>query len=268
MRRFLILTIFISIVFFVSLGFGGDREVTLTAGPWPPFTGEDLGANGIAAKIVSDAFESQGYRVSFLFRPWMRAFAEAKTGQGQVSGSILWRRTKDREKDFFYSEPVITVDVVFFHLKTTLFDWRELSDLQAFRVGVVRGFKYEDEFDVAVGSGLISADLVASQEINFKKLLKGRISIFPVVRQSGYATIEKMFPPETAALFAHHKLPLARQKLYLILSKKVAGNKKILDAFNRGLALVQRTGPGNEKSSDDRSPEKEADSFPEDEFGH
>ncbi len=53
------------------------------------------------------------------------------------------------------------------------------------------------------------------------------------------------------------------------MSKKVAGNKKILDEFNRGLALIQKAGPENgkpdEKPGDDKS--RETDYSP-DELSH
>ncbi len=168
----------------------------------------------------------------------MRAFMEAETGL--VNGSILWRRTKEREKDFFYSDPVMSVAVVLFHLKSSRFDWKEVKDLERFRSGVVNGFKYKDEFDSAVVSGRITAEVVASQEINFLKLLKGRIDYTPVVLESGYAIVKRRFPPETAARFTHHPIPLSRQKLYLILSRKVRGNQQVLRDFNRGLFILNR----------------------------
>ena len=218
----------------------GNGRLTITAGPWPPFTGRDLPFYGAAARVVSDAFALEGYRVDFLFRPWMRAYLEAKTGR--VNGSILWRRTREREKHFYYSDPVLSVDIVFFHLKSVPFDWEEIEDLAGFRSGVVNGFKYGNAFDAGVASGRIPADVVASQEMNFRKLLKGRIDYTPVVRQSGYATIQTMFPPDIAGRFTHHSRVLARQKLYLILSRKIWNNARLLREFNRGLFRYHQNG--------------------------
>jgi len=218
--------------------FGYQREIFITSGTWPPFTGPDLLSYGTAADIISRAFSQKDYKVSFLFRPWMRAFMEAKSGL--TDGSILWRRTKEREKDFFYSDPVISVSIVLFHLKSIPFHWKQVKDLENFRSGVVNGFKYKDDFDFAVASGQIPAEAVASQEMNLLKLLKGRIDYTPIVLQSGYATLKQIFPPETCARFTHHPLPLGRQKLYLILSRKVRGNQQVLTDFNQGLFLLNR----------------------------
>lgn len=233
MRLFITLISVAILMVPVSDIFGKERLITLTSGPWPPFTGEDLDHFGLAAKTVSDAFEREGYAVVFSFRPWMRAFVEAKAGRSR--GSILWRWTKAREKTFYFSDPVIMVDIVFFHLKSNRFDWKTLDDLHRVRVGVVNGFKYEDAFDAAVASGGLAAGAVASQEINFKKVLKGRIDITPVVLESGYATLNRLFTPETAALFTHHVRPLARHNLYLILSRKIKENSRVMADFNRGL---------------------------------
>ncbi|MCG8617634.1 MAG: transporter substrate-binding domain-containing protein [Desulfobacterales bacterium] len=233
--------LFYIVVFFVTLSTvaataGELRQVSLTTGPWMPFTGKDLPGYGHAATLVSAAFRSESYGVEFHFRPWMRAYAEAKAGR--ANGSILWRRTGERESHFWYSEPVLSVDIVFFHLKSRPFDWETLEDLLTVRIGVVRGFKYEDRFDRALQEGLITAQAVATQEMNFRKLLKGRIDVFPVVKDSGHATIATSFSQEEADRFTQHPKPLARHKLYLILTRHLPENERILADFNRGLARV------------------------------
>lgn len=218
--------------------FSGARAITLATGHWPPFTGKDLKSYGTAADIVSRAFALEDYKVSFVFWPWMRGFKSAQAGQ--VDGSILWRRTREREKSFYFSDPVISVNVVLFHLKSMPFNWKTIQDLERYRSGVVNGLKYQDEFDAKVNSGELLAETVTSQEINFMKLLKGRVDYTPVILENGYATLKSMFSPETVDMFTHHPVPLARHKLYLILSRKVRGNQQVISDFNQGLFRLNK----------------------------
>lgn len=215
----------------------GAETVRLVAGPWTPFTGDNLKNHGIAAKIVSDAFKTEGISTEYIFRPWKRAFIEAD--KGIYNGSILWRKTPDREEKFYYSNPVIKVEIVFFHLKTMPFEWKTLNDLKGYRIGAVNGLKYEDNFDTAMQSRFLKADYIATQEQNFKKLISARIDLTPVVRESGYATIKSILTAEEAKRITSHPLPLATHSLHLILTKSDPENKRILEIFNRGLAKTR-----------------------------
>ncbi len=224
------------------ISFSEDYKETirLTTGPWMPFTGEYLPHYGSSARIVAEAFASEGVRVEYIFRPWKRAFVEAR--EGEFDGSILWRRTPERERDFYYSAPVIIADIVFFHLKKFPFAWDSLEDLKKkkIQIGLVRGFEYEDEFDKAVKAGELASEDVTTQEQNLRMLLFERINITPIIRESGYATISREFSSEEAALFTHHPVPLAKHTLHLLLSKKSGKNQKMLELFNRGLQRLQK----------------------------
>lgn len=188
--------------------------------------------------IVTRAFELENYQVSFIFRSRLTAYNMAK--DGLVDGTIPWRKTKNRNNYFYFSDPLIAADIVFFHLKSKQFNWQQLDDLGKYRAGIVEGMHYEDHFDAAVFSGRLLSQASDNEDVNFKKLLSGRIDYTPVILESGYDTIRKIYPPKTVALFTHHPKPLIRQNFHLILSKQVKDNKKIMADFNRGLNRIER----------------------------
>lgn len=226
------------------------ETIRLTTGPWLPFTGEDLPHYGFASNIVTAVFASENIRTQYIFRPWKRALKEAM--EGKFEGSILWRRTPEREHIFYFSEPVIIVEVVFFHLKSVPFEWTSLEDLKKKKVmaGVVRGLEYDNEFDKAVRNGELLSSAVTTQKQNLKKLLLGRIDITPMIRESGYATISKEFSPEEIALFTHHPVPLAKHTLHLILSKKIGKNYELLKLFERGFKRFKDSGDYDQRIED------------------
>ncbi len=216
------------------------KNILLSAGSWPPFTGEHLKNFGTAAHVVSDAFMSQGVRVEYLFRPWKRAFIEAETGV--VDGSILWRYTEERARSFYFSDSVSTIKIVFFHLKKFTFDWKSLEDLKGKRIGLVRSFKYSDAFDAILKTGLLEIEYVATQEQNLKKIAGNRIDITPIVLESGYETLKALFAPKEVLDFTHHAVPVAEQSLHLLLSKKKESNKQLMKLFNTGLKGLKKSG--------------------------
>ncbi len=237
-RRAVILLILLTFV--PDMGADARETIRVSAGMWPPFTGERLSYHGVAARIVSEALSLEGVDVEYRFQPWKRAYVSAKTGQ--VHGSILWRYVPEREHDFYYCDPVIKVDVVFFHLKGFEFKWKTLDDLTGIRIGVVRGFNYSDDYTRGVASGKLLVHETNTQEQNFKKLMAGRIQVTPVVRASGYATLEKLFPPSQAVRVTHHPVPLATQELHLILTRIKPENERISRLFNRGLKKLRNNG--------------------------
>lgn len=228
--------VFILLLLYTVTTYSRDYSdtVRIAAGPWPPFTSKEMVDSGSASKLVTDLFESQDIKVILLFRPWKRAFEEARTGT--IDGSILWRKTPERESFFLYSNPVITVEIVFFYNSSKTFDWTNVSDLieQDLTVGIVNGFKYERHFDFLVSSKALRSEAVATQELNIQKLLEKRIDITPIVKESGYATIANIVKSSEPKI-VHHPKPVAFQPLHLILYRGDSKNIARLEKFNRAL---------------------------------
>nr|WP_320190604.1 ABC transporter substrate-binding protein [uncultured Desulfobacter sp.] len=216
--------------------FGPAQKITISTGFQPSQQSSRNIAASFSSKvsgIVTRAFALENYQVSFIFRSRLTAFNMAK--DGLVDGTILWRKTKNRNDYFYFSIPLITADIVFFHLKSKNFDWQQLNDLGRYKAGIVEGMLYEDLFDAAVFSGRLSSLTAENEDANFKKLISGEIDYTPVILESGYESIKGLFPQKTAALFTHHPKPLIRQNFYLLLSKQIKENQKRIAEFNQGL---------------------------------
>ena len=214
--------------------------VRITNGEWPPYLSEHLPFNGVASRIVTEAFALEGVKVEYGFFPWKRSLALAETGEWD--GSAVWFRSPEREELFYISDPVILSSYVFFHLKNYLFDWRTVDDLREIRIGATLGYNYGEPFEAAEKKGKITVDRCASDELNFEKLLNDRFKIFPVDMEVGYTMLHKQFKPETVILFTNHPRPLRQESLHLLLSKKVGKNKRLIELFNRGLQKLKESG--------------------------
>lgn len=221
--------------------FGPAQKITISTGfqsPQHVSRNLDDSFSGKVSDIVTRAFALKNYQASFIFRSRLTAYNMAK--DGLVDGTILWRKTRNRNDYFYFSRPIISADIVFFHLKSKKFDWQQLNDLKRYRAGIVEGLLYEDLFDAAIFSGRLSSLTAENENANFKKLITGEIDYTPVILESGYEAIKALFPKKTAALLTHHPKPLIRQNFYLLLSKQIKENQKRIAEFNQGLYHLER----------------------------
>lgn len=140
--------------------------------------------------------------------------------------------------------------MAFFHLKSTEFDWNGVGDLKDLKIGATLQYFYGKELDEAEKAGVIHIERVAKDEHNLKKLLKGRIDIFPGDVMVTYAQIRDTFSEEEAALFTHHPKTFEYRGTYLLFSKQVPGIEQTRDRFNEGLRMLKESGRWDQMIAD------------------
>jgi polar amino acid transport system substrate-binding protein len=233
----------LSIALLLSGGsaFAQTRDtVRLTTGKWQPYTSKSAPHYGFASHIVSEAFALVGVEVEYGFFPWKRAMKLAR--EGKWDGSIVWFDTEERRADFLYTHPIVTATNSFFHLKSFQFDWEDFEDLKNLRVGGTSEYSYGRAFDEAEAAGLFRTYRAISDEVGLTNLLKGRIDVFPGELLVTYEQIRDTFSNQDAALFTHHPKHISQPPLHLILSKRVPGNERMRDLFNKGLKRLKESG--------------------------
>ena len=148
----------------------------------------------------------------------------------------------EREQDFFYSDPVLKEEFVFFHLKSSPFDWQKISDLSGYTLGGLLGSSYGKAFDDALKAKQIQADFVPNTQLNFLNLLAGRVDAFPLERSVGLASMRNLLSPEQIEQIHYHPTRLLQNNSFLLLPKTLAGSQTILADFNRQLAIFRKDG--------------------------
>lgn len=218
-----------------------EPTIRITNGEGEPYLSEYAYQYGLASHIVSEAFKLEGIQVTWGFFPWKRAFEIAKEGK-DWDASVVWRSTEETKAAFLLSEPVVKTSYVFFHLKSYPFDWKSVNDLVGRKIGVTRGYQYGKEFMAALDEGKIVVEFVTTDEQNYKKLLSGRIAIFPNDPIVGYTQIRNTFSPEEARQFTHHPKEFEQSTLHLLISKNCQHGPLWLEKFDVGLKKLQDSG--------------------------
>jgi polar amino acid transport system substrate-binding protein len=234
--RALYLLIFCT-VYLLGINVHAGEVVRLAIGEWAPYTSESDPTGKLLERIVTEAFRLEGVEVQYSYFPWKRSYLRVE--DGSFDGTFPWNRTQERDKAFILNRvPLVADQAVYFHLKSTAFDWNTLADLKKYRVGVTLGYKNEGIYK----KNNIQADVAPSEELNFKKLALGRIEVYETSKVVGYATIAKTMPPELAAQFTHHPKPVAENDYFILFSRRISNGQALAEKFDSGLRKLKASG--------------------------
>jgi polar amino acid transport system substrate-binding protein len=215
--------------------------VRITTGEWSPYDGEDLPHYGCTPWLVSEAFAQEGIGAEFGFFQWSRSYQVAKNGNWD--GTVEWADTPEHREFFYLSEENLTdQEWVFFHRADYAFEWENMDDLEGKIVGITNEYVYSDAFQEIMQKGTVNFETASSDEANFRKLLAGRIDVFPMERRVGYAILQKKFTTEERLQITHYPVQFNTFKPHLLLSKAVPENHERMNQFNRGWQKLKESG--------------------------
>lgn len=227
-----------------------QETVRIASGEYAPWTSKNIKGAGFINHVISEAFARVGYRVEFEYYPWKRAFNSAKTGE-KFHATSYWYYSDERAQFFHYSDPLGHEETVFFHLADNPpGDWQALSDLKGKRIGVTRGYTYTKEIWDAHESKALSIKVADTDEINFRKLLKGRIDLFLMETVVGKKLLRDKFSADEATRVTFDPNPLFEGLTYLLFNKNRADAEAVMAAFNRGLAEIRADGTYQKMEAD------------------
>jgi len=227
-----------------------QETIHISTGEYLPWASESLKHGGFTNHVISEAFKLEGYDVKFTFYPWKRAFEAAKDGK-DFQATSYWYPSEERAQSYHYSHALQIDRTVFFHLKDTpIPDWETLDDLKGKRIGATRAYTYTPEFWEAQESGRLNIQVGNSDEVNFNKLINGRIDLFPAELQLGRRLLNQLFGADVAATVAYHVKPLVAPTAHLLISKQLENGEDLAAEFNQGLAKLIESGRYAELQND------------------
>ncbi|WP_281557160.1 ABC transporter substrate-binding protein [Thalassomonas sp. RHCl1] len=216
-----------------------QEVIRIATGEFPPYYSQRYENYGPTPAIVVQAFAHVNIKVEFGFFPWNRSLELAKNNIWDAT--CCWFETPGWETDFYYSDAVRSREKIFFHLKSYPFKWQSFDDLKGIRIGTTVKYSYGAAFDAANKAGKLLIEPAPTNEMNLKKLLVGRIDIFPIDRLMGYQLLADLFTPEKIQLITHHPKILFSDSVRLLVSKKNPKNQYFIDKFNLGLKRLKES---------------------------
>lgn len=145
-------TIFILFLFYT---FTFSQNLTISTGEWSPWVSESLKGKGIGAIITKEAFKVSNIETKFNFYPWKRAYKSAKALNDDASG--FWLKTEDREKDFYFSNPVFSIKNKLIYKNGQNIDFDSIEDLKKYKIAVTRGYSYTSQIDKMINNSELNS---------------------------------------------------------------------------------------------------------------
>ncbi|MDM8524678.1 transporter substrate-binding domain-containing protein [Desulfococcaceae bacterium HSG8] len=222
---------------FAAEGTASEKTVSIATSAWEPYCGKFLPNYGIEPEIVSAAYARSGYKAEFRFMAWVSALEEVRNGVYDAVTSASF--TKERAKDYLYSDSYMESPVVFYKRKDSQITWRRLEDLKPYKIGVVRGYAYSPEFDK---TDFLQKRISKTEMVNIRKLLLKQADLIVMDRFVGHYLIHKKLYKHERDILEVLSPPLFTDKLHLMFSKKTPDVLKKTEAFNSGLKKIREDG--------------------------
>lgn len=224
----------------VASGAARAELLRVTGSLWSPYLDDELPNGGLAADLVRTALTRAGYEVEGSAEPWTRAYEGAAIGVYDVVAAI-WQN-EARGEDLIFSNPYLLNDIIFFSRQGVLGNYRTLNDLGGYRIGVVKGYAYDEAFDTHPDLYRIANNHLIQ---NLLLLRQGRLDVVVGDKWSILHQIS-VFMPDDIGYFVALPKPLARRAVRLGVSRQNPRAQEIVAAFDKAIAEMQADGTYDE----------------------
>ena len=240
MRQVTYLLIIISIFIGPNKICSAQDTIILSTFEYPPEHSKSLPHQGVVSHIIELAFAIEDIKVNWQYFPVARALLMAKSGK--VDGTASYGYSKERAEGMFISDSIITSTTYFYHLKNTSFHWQNYSDLAGLRVGITNNFNYGNGFNQALKDKIFTVDNSNQDDLNFNKLLAGRIDIFPMTSGIAEYSLMTRFPKGTLEKITYDKKPVRVYDSFIYFPLALTNSLSLLARFNLGLKKLKGSG--------------------------
>ena len=214
------------------------QELRVATGEYPPFTASTEEDGGIINRTVRELADAAEFSVSFDYLPWKRGLE--LTRMGRYEAASFWYFSEDRQEDFIHVGPILQDRLVFFYLEeSSVHEWSELTDLSSFRIGAVTGYTLTSEFWNLADEDVLDVHLAPDDTANLRKLLAGRIDLYPISEEAGWDLIRQTFSEEDQARFRTLEKPLVVSDAYLLISRAIENAEGIAAALQSAVSDSQ-----------------------------
>ena len=213
-----------------------SQTLRLVSNQWPPYVDSSLAGQGLAVEIVTQALQKKNYQSTLTIDSWSRALEGVEIEVFDATCAI-WK-TPEREQGLLFSNPYLKNKISFLKKKSLSINYHQLSDLQGFIIGVLRGYAYNDEFTRSRGLMKVPGNYVIQ---NLQKLNQGTIEL-TLGDERVIKHALKQYLPKQMHTFEFLSPPLTYKGLYFAVSKSNKNAQVIIDDFNAALKEMQQDG--------------------------
>lgn len=220
-------------------------DLPVSTAPFAPFKYKVPKVNIIAGsdtEIVVNVLQTMGYNPKIEMLPFLRA--DKHTRKGVYAAYYTFTMSEERSRFYYFSDPVSTVQDVFFKRKGDDIVWENLKDLKPYKIGVCKGYSYPSVFKQAVAVKTLTTSPMVSEKcelLNFRMLRTKRVDLHICEVSVGQHLKSNQSPAFEGIDFINRPVGGTRT-FHMGISKKWPGAKRLTDDFNKELAKFVKEG--------------------------
>lgn len=181
------LQIILILLFFFSAQGATADSIEILTGELPPYSYTDGNAHtGIGGDIVNEIFKRTGTTYPIKSLPWSRSVVLSQKEDNRLIYPL--GRTKARENNYLWIGPILEDRLVFLIRASDERTFGSLDDFKDLKVGVLLNAPPQKRLQ---GLNFTKIDTVHSEDVNIKKLLKGRLDAWYAAERIMMHTIDK-----------------------------------------------------------------------------
>jgi polar amino acid transport system substrate-binding protein len=233
MRRIVFLVV---LAFFSMKGASQAETLKIATTDREPYVGKALKGEGFNAEIVTEAFKRSGYTVKIDFMQRDKAIEDATKGTYDAVFPEYY--SKDRAKDFIYSNFISNSLLAFYRRKSSHITYKTLKDLTPYKIGVVKGYINTEEFDKASYLKKLEAE---TDEENLRRLANGEVDLIVIDKLAAQYLIKTTIS-EASGKLESIEPPLIIHPLFVVFPKKLPASEKRAKEFDKAYESMEKDG--------------------------
>ena len=208
----------------------------ISTASFPPFKFKDQATGkiiGFDTEIITAVFKSMNITPKIQMLPFIRA--DKKTRVGEYAAYYTFTKNLDREKDYYFSDPISSVQDLIFFKKSTKISWSTYGDLSQYSLGYSEKYNYDQKFLDAIKNKF--PVLRENNEEHLLTLLVNDRFDMIICEASVCSYLIKKNPQQFKNVISF-KNPIGipePRAFYLGFSKKWPESEKLRDEFNIAL---------------------------------
>lgn len=205
----------------------------------PPYSYND--GSGFANEVVRAAFAAAGVDVTLLPMPYARCKEMTLDGEAPACLSMAWDPAFEG-KIAFPDKPLYECRADYYCNSDRPLNAKTESELTGkIRIGTVTGYEYPPAVYRLRDKGLIDLESARSEELNLKKLMRGRIDAVLLVHND-IKSVEFLMARAGVAGKVTLAFSGGRQGSYIGFSTTHAQGPWARDRFNEGYRIIEANG--------------------------
>jgi polar amino acid transport system substrate-binding protein len=206
---------------------------------WAPYENiSNKEAPGFSTEVVTSVLREIGAQWDIKEYPWARALKEVFEGNRDALFTAFW--TEERARYCYYpKEPLAKERWVFFVRRKDVprLSFSSYDEIKTRRIGILRGASVTEEFWDFVEAHK-NYDEVATDDLNFKKLLRGRIDYVVTSYSNGVELAKQMDISDEIAFLPSPVI--TEDDLFIVFSKKSV-SPAFVEKFSDALRVFKKS---------------------------